>query len=93
MMSPNGQNLTMLSNEHAESLMSEIDDRYKSGNSIPVERAFIRQTEWIGIRALIARLGKRCERTEERIAMLERENAELGRRHLERFGLKPEDLR
>lgn len=28
-----------------------------------------------------------------RIAMLERENAELGRRHLERFGLRPEDVR
>lgn len=33
------------------------------------------------------------ERLRERIAMLERENAEIGRRHLERFGLKPEDLR
>lgn len=41
-------------------LLAAIDLRFKSGNSVPVERAYIKASEWQELRTAIARaMGER----------------------------------
>lgn len=45
-----------VTDQSTEDILREIDARFVSANSVPVERAMVKRVEWEAIKALLARL-------------------------------------